>query len=214
MTNAWIHDNAPPIADRLALDYEALAASVTEAAALVPGDVRAIASDAEAGEYAEAAKAIKAVLVQVEAARKLEKADILAAGKTVDGFFAMLAEELTPIVNALVAEINVFQRAKWDAERKAAAEEAARLAKEAALFGEEPPAPVAAPIVREAARVTSLSGVKATASRKWVGVVVDIDKLPRNFMMANQGAIDAAIKGGVREIAGVDIREEVRTAIR
>ncbi len=45
------HDNAPPLADRLALDHEALAASVAEAATLVPSDVRTIATDEEAGEY-------------------------------------------------------------------------------------------------------------------------------------------------------------------
>lgn len=206
--------NAPPLADRLALDYETLAANVAEAAALVPGDVRAIATDEEAGEYAETAKAIKAVAAQVEAARKREKADILEAGRTVDGFFSRLTDQLAPLVNKLVAAINAFQRAKLEAERKAAAEEAARLAREAALFDEPAPAPVAAPVVREAARVTSFSGVKATASRKWKGEVVDIEKLPREYMMANQAKIDAAVKGGTREIPGVLIVEHVVTAIR
>lgn len=208
------HDNAPPLADRLALDHEALAASVAEAAALVAGDVRAILTDEEAGEYAETAKAIKAVAAQVEAARKREKADILEAGRTVDGFFSRLTDQLAPLVNKLVAAINAFQRAKLEAERKAQAEEAARLAREAALFDEPAPAPVAAPIVRETARVTSFSGVKATASTKWKGEVVEIDKLPRQYMMANQAAIDAAIKGGARDIPGVRIYEDVRTAIR
>lgn len=208
------HDNAPPLADRLALDHEALAASVTDAASLVPGDVRAIVTDEEAGEYAETAKAIKAVVAQVESARKREKAEILEAARTVDGFFSRLTDQLAPLVNKLVAAINAFQRAKLEAERKAAADEAARLAKEAALFDEPAPAPVAAPVVRDAARVTSLSGTKATASRKWKGEVVDIDKLPREYMMANQAKIDAAIKGGAREIPGVLIVEHVVTVIR
>lgn len=208
------HDNSPPLADRLQIDHEALAASVAEAATLVPGDVRAIVTDEEAGEYAETAKAIKAVVARVETARKTEKAAILEAGRTVDGFFSRMSDQLAPLVNKLVAAINAFQRAKLDAERKAAAEEAARLAKEAALFDEPAPVPVAAPVVREAARITSFSGVKATASTKWKGEVVKLDDLPRQYMMANQAAIDAAIKGGTREIPGVRIYEDVRTAIR
>lgn len=206
--------NAPPLADRLALDYEALAASVADAAALVPGDVRAIGTDEEAGEYAETAKAIKAVAAQVEAARKREKADILEAGRTVDGFFSRLTDQLAPIVNKIVAAINAFQRAKLEAERKAAAEEAARQAKEAALFDEPAPVPVAAPLVREAARVTSFSGVKATASRKWVHEVMDPAAVPRQYLMVNDAAIKAAIAGGVRDIPGVRVYEDVRTSIR
>lgn len=208
------HDNAPPLADRLALDHEALAAGVADAASLVPGDVRAIVTDEEAGEYAETAKAIKAVVAQVESARKREKADILEAGRTVDGFFSRLTDQLAPLVNKLVAAINAFQRAKLEAERKAAADEAARLAKEAALFDEPAPPPVAAPVVREAARVTSFSGVKATASRKWVHEVTDPAAVPRQFLMVNDAAIKAAIAGGAREIPGVRIYEDVRTAIR
>lgn len=208
------HDNSPPLADQLAIDHEALAASVAAAAALVPGSVRAIATDEEAGEYAETAKAIKAVAAQVEAARKREKADILEAGRTVDGFFSRMADQLTPLVNKLVAAINAFQRAKLEAERKAVADEAARLAREAALFDEPAPAPVAAPVVREAARVTSLSGVKATASRRWVHEVTDPAAVPRQYLMVNDAAIKAAISGGMRDIPGVRIFEDVRTAIR
>ncbi len=208
------HHNAPPLAERLQLDHEALAAQVTEAAALVPGEVRAVMSDEEAGEYAETAKAIKAVAAQVEAARKIEKADILEAGRTVDGFFSRMADQLSPLVNKLVAAINAFQRAKLEAERKAQAEEAARLAKEAALFDEPAPVAAAPVVVREAARVTSFSGVKATASRKWVHEVTNPADVPRQYLMVNEAAIKAAIFGGLREIPGVRIFEDVRTAIR
>lgn len=207
------HHNAPPLAERLQLDYESLAAQVAEALALVPGELRAITTEDEAGGYAETAKAIKGVAAMVEAARKKEKADILEAGRTVDGFFSKMADQLKAVADKLVGEINTFQRAKLEAERRAREEAEKKAKEEAALFDE--PVPVAAPVaVKEAARVTSFSGVKATASRKWVHEVTDAQQVPRQYLMVNEAAIKAAIAGGAREIPGVRIFEDVRTAIR
>lgn len=99
------------------------------------------------------------------------------------------------------------------AQRKADAEAAEKAKREAALFDE--PAPITVPtITREAARVVTTTGAKATASTYWKGDVVDVDKLPRQYLMVNQAAIDAAVRGGTRDIPGVHIYEAVRTAIR
>lgn len=208
------HHNVPPLAERLQLDHESLAAQVADALALMPGEDLAPVTDEDmAGAYAETAKTIKGVAGMVEAARKKEKADILEAGRTVDGFFSRMVDPLKAASDKLVGAINAFQRAKLEAERIAreAAEKKAR--EEAALFDE--PAPVAAPVVvKEAARVTSLSGVKATASRKWVHEITDAQAVPRQYLMVNEAAIKAAIAGGTREIPGVRIYEDVRTAIR
>jgi len=214
MSNAWIHDNSPPLASRLELDYDALADAVAEAVTLVPDGVHPIMSDGDAGAYAETAKVLKGVAARVEAARKSEKASILEAGRTVDSFFASLSAALTPLISGLVAAISTWQHQKLAEERRAQAAEAERLRKEAELFEEDaPPAP--APVVaKDAGRVVAASGTMASASVRWVGVVVDPDKLPRPFLMPNLAAIDAAIKGGVRDIPGVEIREVVRTSIR
>lgn len=207
------HHNAPPLAERLQLDHESLAAQVEEAKALVPGDLRPVTSEEEAGEYAETAKVIKGIASMVEAERKKEKAAILEAGRTVDAFFSKMADPLKALTDKLVAAINAFQRAKLEAERKAAEEAKKKAEEEAALFDE--PAPVVAPVaVREVARVTSIGGAKATASRKWVHEVTDPDAVPRQYLMVNDAAIKAAIAGGKREIPGVRIYEDIRTAIR
>lgn len=211
---AVLGGNEPPLAERLSIDHEALAASAREAAELVPDAIRAVQSDEEAGEYAETAKTLKTVAANIEAARKREKDDILKAGRTIDGFFAGLADPVKAKADKIIGEINRFQRAKLDAERKAQAEREAAEAKAAALFDEPAPAPVAPVVVKEAARVTSFSGVKATASRKWVHEITDPQSVPRQYLMVNEAAIKAAISGGERAIPGVRIFEDVRTAIR
>lgn len=205
------HHNEPPLKDRLELDHAALIATGAEAAALVPSEIRAIASDEEAAAYTDTAADIKAVIAQVDAAFKVEKAPWLEGGRTVDAFFAAIRDPLKAASARVVEALNGRQRALLAAQRKAAAEEAERQRKEAIAFDEPVPE---VPRVKEAARIVSFSGSKASASVKWKGEVVDLEALPRQYMMPNQAAIDAAIKGGVREIPGVRIFEDVRTAIR
>lgn len=211
------HHNQPPLAERLEIDHAALGAQVKEAAALVPDELAPIATDEDAGGYAETAKALKdfvGTTGSVEKARKTEKDQILKDGRTVDAFFAAMAEPAKKALDRVLSEINRYQRAKLEAERKAAAEREEAERKAAALFDEAPPAPVAPVEVKDAGRVTSFSGVKATASRKWVHRVTDIALVPRQYLMVNDAAIKAAIAGGARKIDGVEIYEDVRTAIR
>lgn len=208
------HHNSPPLAERLEIDYADLVQRTSNALALVPGELRLIETDEEAGEYAETAKAIKDVAAAVEKARKGEKDEALKMGRAIDGYFAKMGEPLTALVNKIVGAINTFQRAKLEAERRQREEEERRARQEAAVF-DEPPPPIAAPIlVKEAARVTSISGTKATASRKWVHEVTDANAVPRQYLMVNDAALKAAIAGGARAIPGVRIFEDVRTAIR
>lgn len=207
------HHNAPPLAERLEIDHASLAHQAQEAAALVPDEIGAVTDDEMAGGYAETAKAIKGVAAIVEQARKKEKDGILQAGRTIDGWFAKLADPLKAKADKVVGAINTYQRAKLAAEIEARKEAEKKALAEATPFDEGPPV-VAPVVVKEAARVTSFSGVKATASRKWVHEVTDPDAVPRQYLMVNDAALKAAIAGGKREIPGVRIYEDVRTAIR
>jgi hypothetical protein len=206
--------NQPPLADRLALDHGDLAKRAAEAAAMVPAELRAIETDDEAAAYTDTAADIKAVIKEVEAAFKVEKAPWLDGGRTVDGFFANIGTPLRGAVDRVVKALNARQAARLAAERKAAAEAAEKARKEAIAFDE--PVPVAAPVVvKEAARVVSITtGAKATGSVKWRPRVVAIDQVPRQYMMVNEKALQAAVDGGIREIPGVEVYEEVRTSIR
>lgn len=205
-------DNRPPLAERLAIDHAALVLRANEAADLVPDALRPIQTDEEADAYTETAKTIKDVLRDADAAFTPEKEPWLSGGRTVETFFSFRATLKAKAAKA-VAAVNAWQTAKLAAQRRADAAAAEQARREAALFDE--PAPIIAPTVaKEAARVVTASGTKATASTYWKGDVVDPEKVPRQYLMVNQAAIDAAIKGGARDIPGVDIHESVRTSIR
>ncbi len=205
-------DNQPPLAERLAADHADLVKRAAEAAELVPDALRPIQNAEEADAYTETAKTIKAVLKDADAAFTPEKEPWLAGGRTVETFFGFRAT-LKAKAAKVVAAVNAFQTAQLAAQRKAQAEADEKARREAALFDE--PAPVAAPVVaKEAVRIVTSTGTKASGSTYWKGDVVDLEKLPRQYMLANQAMIDAAVKGGVREIPGVNIYEAVRTSIR
>ena len=210
---SMIGHNLPPLGERLAMDHAILAINAASAARLVPPEIRAIESDEEAGDFAETAKTLKEAAKEIEAARTKEKQQILADGRTVDGFFSGLSQPVKDSIDKVVGAINRFQSAKLAAERKAQAEAAEKARLEAVIFDE--PAPVEAPVVaREAARVVSTGGALASASTKWTHEVVDPSLVPRNYCMVNEAAIKAAVAGGLRAIPGVRIFETVRTAIR
>lgn len=224
------HHNEPPLSDRLALDHADLIKEATEAAALVPAEVRAIETDEEAAAYTDTAADIKAIITQADAAFTVEKAPWLTGGRTVDEFFAFrkdLVAAVKRVTGALDARANLLlqQQRRREAEEAAAAKaaadaETARLRKEAEAFDEPPPAPVAAVYVapapvKDVARVVSLgTGNKASASVNWTYRVTDPDAVPRQFLMVNEAAIKAAVKGGTRKIEGVEIFEAAKTAIR
>lgn len=224
------HHNSPPIAERLALDHADLIKEATEAAALVPAELRAIETDEEAAAYTDTAADIKGIIAQANAAFTVEKEPWLTGGRAVDDFFAFrktldaavrrVTAALNARADAIRAAVRRAEAEEWERVRQAAAAETERLRKEAIAFDEAPPAPVA-PVyvppaaVKDVARIVSaVTGNKASVSTKWVGVVTDQALVPRQYMMVNQKAIDAAVSGGVRKIDGVDIHETARTSIR
>lgn len=211
--------NNPPLADRLELDHASLSQQVADALALEA--LPPIFSDDDLPAYSERAKTLKGVAGMVEKARKAEKDQILKDGRTIDDFFKSMAAPLTAAADAIVAAINSHQR-KMLMERRAA-EEAARQEAEARAKAEatpfDDPEPMLAPALpikaAEATRVVSASGrVTATASTVWRHEVTDPGAVPRRFLVVNDAAIKAAIAGGIRDIPGVRIFEDIRTAIR
>lgn len=199
-------DNAPPLADRLELSYEYLSNEVAEAAAIVPAELHPIGTEEDAGGFAQTAKALKEVTTKVEGHRKKEKEQILKDGRTVDAFFAELIDPVKTALERVMHEINQYQRRKLEAQRKREEEER----NAAALFDEPAPAPV---VVKEAGRIVA-NGVKATATRKWVYEITDLQAVPRHYLMVNDSAIKAAIAGGLHNIPGVRVFEEIKTSIR
>lgn len=218
---AVIGGNEPPLADRLALEHAALVKEATEAEAMVPADLRAIANEEEAGAYTETAADIKALIEKADAAFEAEKKPWREGGKTVDDFFRFRATLATAAKRA-VSAINVWGLKKLADERKAQALREAAELKAAALFDEPPPAPVAPVAPREAARVVASSGAKASGALKWKGRVVDFAQVPDQYKLVNETALNAAVaglkaQGGKIEdakIPGVEIYEDLQTSIR
>ena len=204
--------NTPPLAERLAADHADLVKRVNEALELVPDTLRPIQNDDEADAYTETAKTLLDVLAEANSAFTPEKEPWLTGGRTVEAFFAFRAT-LKAKADKAKGALNVYQNAKLAAQRRADAEAAEEARKAADLFDE--PVPVAAPtVVKEAVRIVTTTGVKASGSIRWKGEVENADLVPRQYLMVNQAAIDAAVKGGARTIPGVRIFETVNTSIR
>lgn len=203
--------NMPPLAERLEIENASLAQQVADAMAL--DALPPIFGDDDLAAYSERAKALKGVAGMVEKARKSAKDQILKDGRTVDDYFGKLAQPVKAAADAVVAAINDWQRKKLEAERKDQ-REAEESAKAAATPFDEPVA--LAPVkASEAARVVSSTGrVTATASTVWRHEVTDLAAVPRQYLMVNDAAIKAAIAGGVRDIPGVRVFEDVRTVVR
>lgn len=217
---AVIGGNEPPLGDRLALDHADLLKRANEAAALVPDQLRPIENDEEAAAYTETAADIKAVIAEADKVFEVEKKPWLTGGKTVDDFFRFRAT-LKAAADRATKAINAFQNAQLAAKRKAEAEEAERARKEAIAFDE--PAPIAAPVVvKEVVRVVASTGAKAAGALKWKGRVVDFEQVPRQYLLLNERALQAAIDGmkaqgkkiADAKIPGVEVYEEIQTSIR
>jgi hypothetical protein len=214
------HHNEPPLADRLALDHADLVKRATEAAALVPAEVRAVENDEEAAAYTQTAADIKDVIADADKVFTVEKKPWLDGGKTVDDFFRFRTT-LKAAAQRAVDTVNVFQRAQLAAARKAEAEAAEKARKEAIAFDEPVPVFVqTAP--KEQARVVTGSGAKAAGTIKWKGRVVDFAQLPDQYKLVNETALNAAVAGlkaqggkiADAKIPGVEIYEDIQTSIR
>jgi hypothetical protein len=214
------HHNEPPLADRLAMDNADLVKRATEAAALVPAEVRAVENGEEADAYTQTAADIKELIAEADRVFAVEKKPWLDGGKTVDDFFRFRAT-LKAAAQRAVDAVNVFQRAQLAAARKAEAEAAEKARREAIAFDE--PAPVFVPAApKEAVRVVTGGGAKAAGTIKWKGRVVDFAQVPDQYKLVNETALNAAVsalkvQGGKIEdakIPGVEIYEDIQTSIR
>lgn len=230
-------NNQPPLAERLAADYADLLKRSTEAGDLVPEQIRPIESDEEADAYTETAKSIKDVVADADKAFAPEKEPWLTGGRVVDDFFGF-RKSLKAKADKIVVAINLWQNKKLAAQRKADAEaaeaarkaaeaETERLRKEAIAFDEDPPPVVQVAWVppvqaKEAVRVVTASGAKASGSLKWDYEIVNAAELPRDLLIPNLPAIkarvDAMRANGTKlegaSLPGVRIFERIQTSIR
>lgn len=206
--------NHPPIAEYLALNYEALKAEIAKALAEL-GEIT-IASDDDIVAAREKVKLLQALQKRVEGNRVEEKQPFLDGERDVDAFFKNLRIELDKAVTGITAKANAWQTVKREAARKI---EAAK-ARIAAALEEKAPVPVKA---AQTTRVTTAAGtVAASGTVKWDYAIEDVSALPREMLMPNPDAIKAKVAGlkamgGKIEdakIPGVRIFEKIGTSWR
>jgi len=121
---------------------------------------------------------------------------------------------------SLKNQLNAYERVKEIERRKAeeearrqAAEEQKRLNAEAAAAGVE--APVVPEVIpeQESGTVRTANGTAYTRSQ-WTFELVNLSEVPAEFLMLDEKKVRAAIKQGVRSIAGLNIFEQKSVAIR
>ena len=152
--------------------------------------------------------------------------------KMINGRFKPQTEEAEKLDAQLSAKMKVYndtQRARREAEAKAAQEaeanrlrEAAEAAEIASAFEEVPDEQPAKILMAMADKVettiakpmqTFRSGAaKSTFSDVWRYEITDVTKIPREYLEPSAAAIKQAIKDGTREIAGIRIyRDQIIT---
>lgn len=99
--------------------------------------------------------------------------------------------------------------------RKLQEKEQKRLERQAAKKGAPPPPPPVAALSVHTQDKTVRSGMgTVSAKRVWKVEVVDESMLPREYMIPNYKAINAAVKAGVRQISGCRIWQEEELSVR
>lgn len=233
---AGIGHNLPPtLTEEIAGRNAGLLAEIQEIVATELPMI--VTSDSVAALVSKVGKDATDLGRKVEAAHKAEKQPHLDAGREVDKW---KADTLAPL-NVFLAECKALVGAwqdKKEREERAAREAAARqlaLAREAAerkaMESMAQKDMERAADIAEAAEVAAVAaaaptadlgrvsiGGKAVAARteNWAYEVVKADDIPRQYLMPNDAAIKAAIKGknGLREIPGLRIYPDKRTSFR
>lgn len=198
-----------------------------------------IADDEAVAKAGDFARQLGAHVTAVDARRTVVKAPVLAAQRTIDGYFkGHLSDPVEQAKTAVVRRIEDYQRrqreaaalrAREEADRQRA--EAARLAAEAerqrstalmdAAVEAEARAEQAAiaPVVREPVR-SDFGTTVGTRVGPWKVRVTDISKVPPAFLLINEQVLvataktDPRVAAGEQPVPGVEFYRETRAAIR
>jgi hypothetical protein len=136
--------------------------------------------------------------------------------KKINDLFKELVAPLLEADTTIRRKVSEYRSAQAEIARKEqerlnklAAQQQARLDKKAETKGVEAPK-ITAPVV--AAPPTKVGNV--VARKVWKFEITDTTAVPRQFLAIDEQAIRAAVREGVREIAGVRIYQEEEIAVR
>jgi Xaa-Pro aminopeptidase len=166
---------------------------------------------------------VKAGIADCDVTRERIKKPVLGAQRLIDGMAKRIKDSLEVLLPIIEQRIAAFLAAKAKAEREAAEREAQRLAAAAqealqaadrggdgevaieALQAAQEAEARATASLPELSRVRSVHNSVAGLSDNWEYGITHPDLVPRQFLMVNDAAVKAAIKGGAREIPGLRI---------
>ena len=141
--------------------------------------------------------------------------------KAVNNTAKLLTEKLGDAIKAAKGRIGQFQhrqeleRRKAEEKIKKASEKLQKdLEEQAKESGVEAPKVTPAPLPKPKKVAMSEEGSTAHVRKQWKADIVDEGAVPRNYCSPDLKKINAAVKAGVREIAGVKIYEDIQTVLR
>ena len=197
-----------------------------------------IADEATAGKATDFVRQLEVEARRVEEVRKSVKAPVLAAGRTLDRLLKTeTSDRLAAAALRVSRLLTDFQLRKIAAERESR-EQAAKAAREAADSLAAAALAQADPALREQAlaldqaaqqaeiaataglaplaRTQGESGAVAELKEEWTYEVVDLEKVPLEWLMVDDRRVRAAIRGpdGLRSIPGLRLHPEARTTVR
>jgi len=159
-------------------------------------DINKIKSVEDLQKADEARIKIKDKLEQLEIERKEITAPMNESLKVVNDRYKTLTVPLKELKDKIEKMILDYRRI----------EEEKRLAEEERLIDETGNQMIS--VTNSIPSVIETKNVKTTFIKKWTYEIVDVKKIPRSFLMINDGAVKDAISDGTREINGLRIFQE------
>jgi hypothetical protein len=165
---------------------------------------------------------VKTLFNKLEAERKEITKPALQYQKAVKALADTFTTKLKKIEKEAKAKIGDYQykkelerRKEEERQRKAREELQKKVEKEAKEAGVEAPKFEMAPPIKEEKTVTRAEdGTSAFIKKPWKGTITDPTLVPREYCEPSQKLINQAVKQGIREIPGVEIKQEIETSIR
>jgi len=140
--------------------------------------------------------------------------------KSVNSFCKIFTEKLEKIETLMKQKIAQYRAVQEQRRREAelAAKKASddlqkKLDLEAKKTGTEA-VKVETPIIPKQETVTRSETGSAYGRKVWTFKIIDVQAVPREYLVVSETLIRDAVKAGVRTIPGVEIFEEVRTSFR
>ena len=116
--------------------------------------------------------------------------------------------------DALALKEHEARQAKLDAEAAAAGVEAVKL--DEPVFEEPPAAEIItiAPVLEAPETKIQTDAGSSTIKSEWTYKIIDADQVPREHCSPDDKLLKAAVKAGIRTIAGCEIFEDFKAAVR